>query len=141
MITIRHVVCDRESYFVNDTATALDAADYMASRGIGAVCVLDAEGKLVGIFSERDLLNRVVARRLDPGAVPIRDVMSEPRAVIDCADTPHEALERMELIGSRHLPVVDGDKFIGMLSMRDIMRVEISEQGAELQLLHEYISH
>jgi CBS domain-containing protein len=141
MITIRHVVCDREPYFVNDAATALDAADYMASRGIGAVCVLDADEKLVGIFSERDLLNRVVARRLEPGAVPIRDVMSEPRAVIECGDTPHEALERMEKVGSRHLPVVDGDKFIGMLSMRDIMRVEISEQGAELQLLHEYISH
>ena len=141
MISIRHVVCDRESYFVKDTATALDAAEYMADRKIGAVCVLDPEGKLCGIFSERDLLNRVVVRKLDPAAVPIRDVMSEPRAVIDCADTPHEALERMERIGSRHLPVVDGDKFIGMLSMRDIMRVEISEQGAELQLLHEYISH
>ena len=111
MVTIRHVVCDRESYFVKDTATALDAAEYMAER------------------------------KLDPSGVPIRDVMSEPRAVIDCADTPHEALERMERIGSRHLPVVDGGKFIGMLSMRDIMRVEISEQGAELQLLHEYISH
>ena len=141
MVTIRHVVCDRESYFVKDTATALDAAEYMADRRIGAVCVLDADDKLCGIFSERDLLNRVVVKRLDPSAVPIRDVMSEPRAVIDCADTPHEALERMERIGSRHLPVVDGDKFIGMLSMRDIMRVEISEQGAELQLLHEYISH
>ena len=141
MLTIRHVVCDREPYFVSDKATALDAADYMAGRQIGAVCVLDAEEKLCGIFSERDLLNRVVARRLDPGAVPIREVMSEPRAVIECGDTPHEALERMERVGSRHLPVVDGDKFIGMLSMRDIMRVEISEQGAELQLLHEYISH
>ncbi len=141
MITIRHVVCDREAYFVSDTATALDAADYMASRKIGAVCVLDAEEKLCGIFSERDLLNRVVARQLDPSAVPIREVMSAPRAVIECGDTPHEALERMERVGSRHLPVVDGDKFIGMLSMRDIMRVEISEQGAELQLLHEYISH
>jgi CBS domain-containing protein len=141
MISIRHVVCDRESYFVKDTASAMDAADYMADRKIGAVCVLDADGKLCGIFSERDLLNRVVVRRLDPAAVPIREVMSEPRAVIDCADTPHEALERMERIGSRHLPVVDGERFIGMLSMRDIMRVEISEQGAELQLLHEYISH
>lgn len=141
MITIRHVVCDREPYFVPDTATALDAADYMASRQIGAVCVLDSGEKLCGIFSERDLLNRVVARRLDPAAVSIREVMSEPRAVIECGDTPHEALERMERVGSRHLPVVDGDKFIGMLSMRDIMRVEISEQGAELQLLHEYISH
>ena len=141
MVTIRHVVCDRESYFVKDTATALDAAEYMADRKIGAVCVLDAGGKLCGIFSERDLLNRVVVLKLDPAGVPIRDVMSEPRAVIDCADTPHEALERMERIGSRHLPVVDGDHFVGMLSMRDIMRVEISEQGAELQLLHEYISH
>ena len=141
MITIRHVVCDRESYFVKDTASALDAAEYMADRKIGAVCVLDADEKLCGIFSERDLLNRVVVKKLDPADVPIRDVMSQPRAVIDCGDTPHEALERMEQIGSRHLPVVDGDKFIGMLSMRDIMRVEISEQGAELRLLHDYIQH
>ena len=141
MITIRHVVCDREPYSVRDTASAMDAAEYMASRNIGAVCVLDQQGKLCGIFSERDLLNRVVVRKLDPSSVPISDVMSEPRAVIDCKDTPREALERMEIVGSRHLPVVDGDRFVGMLSMRDIMRVEISEQGAELQLLHEYISH
>ena len=141
MITIKTVVCNREPYFVGDTATALDAAEYMASRNIGAVCVLDAGEKLVGIFSERDLLNRVVVRKLDPAQVPIREVMSEPRAVIECNDTPHEALERMELVGSRHLPVMDGERFVGMLSMRDIMRVEISEQGAELQLLHEYISH
>jgi hypothetical protein len=45
----------------------------------------------------------------------------------------------MEQVGSRHLPVMDGDKWIGMLSMRDIMRVEISDQGAELRLLHDYI--
>ncbi|HST52488.1 MAG TPA: CBS domain-containing protein, partial [Pyrinomonadaceae bacterium] len=135
MITIRRVVCDREPYFVPDTATALDAAEYMASRNIGAVCVLDGEEKLCGIFSERDLLKRVVVHKLDPAGTPIRDVMSEPRAVIECEDSPHDALERMEMVGSRHLPVVDGDKFVGMLSMRDIMRVEISEQGAELQLL------
>ena len=141
MITIRHVVCDREPYSVQDTASAMDAAEYMASRNIGAVCVLDQQGKLCGIFSERDLLNRVVVRKLDPSSVPVRDVMSEPRAVIDCKDSPHDALERMEMVGSRHLPVVDGEQFVGMLSMRDIMRVEISEQGAELQLLHEYISH
>ena len=141
MITIRHVVCEREPYFVRDNATALDAAEYMSSRKIGAVCVLDGEDNLCGIFSERDLLNRVVVKKLEPASVPIRSVMSETLAVIECNDTPHSALERMESVGSRHLPVVDGKKFIGMLSMRDIMRVEISEQGAELQLLHEYISH
>ncbi|HEX8853894.1 MAG TPA: CBS domain-containing protein [Pyrinomonadaceae bacterium] len=141
MITIRKVVCDREPYFVRDSASAQDAADFMASRNIGAVCVLDGEERLVGIFSERDLLQRVIVSRRDPAEVRIREVMSEPREVIACDDTPHEALERMERVGSRHLPVVDGERFVGMLSMRDIMRVEISEQGAELQLLHEYIQH
>ena len=140
-MTIGDVIHDREPYFVRDTATAYDAADYMCDRNVGAVCVLDAEGRLQGIFSERDLLRRVVIKGLRPEDVPVRDVMSAIDVVIDCADTPHDALERMERHGTRHLPVVDGTKWVGMLSMRDIMRVEISEQGAELQLLHEYISH
>lgn len=141
MITIRNVVCEREPYFVRDSANALEAAEFMASRNIGAVCVLDDGNHLCGIFSERDLLRRVIVKRLDPLAVPIRDVMSEPRAVIKCDETPHQALELMERAGTRHLPVVDGERWVGMLSMRDIMRVELSEQGDEIRLLHEYISH
>ena len=139
MTIIRNVVCQREPYFVRDTVSVLDAALFMASRNIGAVCILDDEDRLCGIFSERDLMRRVVAEKREPANVPIREVMSEPRAVIECNDTPHDALERMEQVGSRHLPVMDGDKWIGMLSMRDIMRVEISDQGAELRLLHDYI--
>ena len=141
MMTIGDVIKEREPYFVRDSATALEAAKFMTNLNIGAVCVLDDGDKLCGIFSERDLLKRVIVRKLDPSSVPIREVMSEPSAVISCDDTPHNALELMEKVGSRHLPVVEGEKFVGMLSMRDIMRVEISEQGAELQLLHEYISH
>lgn len=141
MTTIRSVVCQREPYFVRESATVLDAAEFMASRNIGAVCVLDDGDRLCGIFSERDLLQRVIVKGHDPGALPIREVMSEPRAVITCEETPHEALERMEQVGSRHLPVMDGERWVGMLSMRDIMRVEISDQGAELRLLHEYIQH
>ncbi|MBA2645625.1 MAG: CBS domain-containing protein, partial [Pyrinomonadaceae bacterium] len=60
MVTIERVVCEREPYFVRDTASALEAAEFMASRQIGAVCVLDDNDRLCGIFSERDLLNRVV---------------------------------------------------------------------------------
>ena len=141
MTIIRNVVCEREPYFVRESASVLEAAEFMASRNIGAVCVLDDGDRLSGIFSERDLLQRVIVAGLDPKALPIRDVMSAPRAVISCDETPHEALERMEQVGSRHLPVMDGERWIGMLSMRDIMRVEISEQGAELKLLHEYIQH
>lgn len=140
MITIRDVIRGREPYSVRDTDTVLAAAEFMASRQIGAVCVLDAQERLCGVFSERDLLNRVVVPRRDPATVRIREVMSTPRAVIEVRDTPHAALERMERIGSRHLPVVEGGRLVGMLSMRDIMRVELSEQGDEIRLLHEYIA-
>lgn len=141
MMTIGDVIRNREPYFVRDTATVMDAAEFMTSRNIGAVCVLDGEGRLRGIFSERDLLRRIVLSKQDPAAVPIRDVMSEITVVIECSDTPHEALERMERHGTRHLPVVRDKRWVGMLSMRDIMRVELSEQGDELRLLHEYIQH
>ena len=139
MITIGEVIRDREPYFVKETATALDAAEYMTSRNIGAVCVLDEEGKLTGIFSERDLLRRIVLPGKQASDVPIRDVMSGIDVVIDCQDTPHEALERMEKFSTRHLPVVKGERWVGMLSIRDIMRVELSERGDELKLLHEYM--
>jgi len=141
MMTISDVIRDREPYSVRVTETVLDAAEFMATRKIGGVCVLDEEGRLAGILTERDLLNRIVLHRRDPAGIPIKEVMSEVLAVIEIKDTPHEALERMERIGRRHLPVVDGERWVGMLSMRDLMRVELSEQGDEIKLLHEYISH
>jgi len=137
---IRDVIRDREPYSLRESASVLEAAEFMAQRRIGAVCVLDTEGKLIGVFSERDILNRVIVPRQDPAAVTLGEVSSPLRAVISCDETPHQALERMEKIGTRHLPVVDGEKWVGMLSIRDLLRVELSEQGDELKLLHEYIS-
>jgi CBS domain-containing protein len=136
---IRDVIRDREPYSMKATASVMEAAEFMAQRRIGAVCVMDDEGRLIGVFSERDLLNRVVVPRHDASTMRLGDVTSPLRAVIRCDETPHQALERMEQIGSRHLPVVDGEKWVGMLSMRDLLRVELSEQGDELKLLHEYI--
>ena len=138
---IRDVIRDREPYSMKATASVMEAAEFMAQRRIGAVCVMDEEGRLMGVFSERDLLNRVVVPRHDASTMKLADVTSPLRAVIRCDETPHQALERMEQIGSRHLPVVDGDKWVGMLSMRDLLRVELSEQGDEIKLLHEYIQH
>lgn len=137
---IRDVIRDREPYSMKASSTVMEAAEFMAQRRIGAVCVLDEEGTLIGVFSERDLLNRVVVPRHDPGRMQLGEVTSPLRAVISCDETPHQALERMERIGTRHLPVVDGEKWVGMLSMRDLLRVELSEQGDEIKLLHEYIS-
>jgi len=137
---IRDVIRDREPYSLPESASVLEAAEFMAQRRIGAVCVLDDDGKLTGVFSERDILNRVVVPRQDPATITLGEVASPLRAVISCDETPHQALERMEQIGTRHLPVVDGERWVGMLSIRDLLRVELSEQGDELKLLHEYIS-
>jgi CBS domain-containing protein len=138
---IRDVIRNREPYSMKSTATVHEAAEFMASRNVGAVCVVDEAGKLLGVFSERDVLRRVVVQQRDPATVRVGEVTSELRAVIRCDETPHQALERMELIGTRHLPVVEGERWVGMLSMRDLMRVELSEQGDEIKLLHEYIQH
>lgn len=138
---IKDVIRNRAPYSIKPSASVQEAAEFMAERNIGAVCVVDDDGKLLGVFSERDVMKRVVVQRRDPNLLRVGEVTSELRAVIRCDETPHQALERMELIGSRHLPVVDDDRWVGMLSMRDLLRVEISEQGDELKLLHEYISH
>ena len=136
---IRDVIRDREPYSMKATVSVMEAAEFMAQRKIGAVCVLDEEGKLIGVFSERDLLNRVVVPRHDASTMKLGAVTSPLRAVISCDETPQQALERMEKIGTRHLPVVDGEKWVGMLSMRDLLRVELSDKGDEIKLLHEYI--
>jgi CBS domain-containing protein len=141
MMLIRDVIRDREPYSMKASATVQEAAEFMASRNVGAVCVVDESGKLLGVFSERDVLRRVVVQKRDPNSVNVGEVTSDLRAVIRCDETPHQALERMELIGTRHLPVLDGEDWVGMLSMRDLMRVELSEQGDEIKLLHEYIQH
>src|SRR6267143_6551579 len=106
MILIKDVIRDREPYSLRASASVLEAAEFMAQRRIGAVCVLDEAGRLIGVFSERDLLNRVVVPRHDPATMQLGEVTSPLRAVIRCDATPHQALARMELIGTRHLPVV-----------------------------------
>jgi CBS domain-containing protein len=138
---IRDVIRNREPYSTKASATVQEAAEFMAVRNIGALCVIDDAGKLLGVFSERDVLKRILVPGRDPHKVLVGEVTSDLRAVIRCDETPHQALERMELIGTRHLPVVDGEHWVGMLSIRDLLRVELGEQGDELKLLHEYIQH
>jgi CBS domain-containing protein len=138
---IRDVIRNREPYSTRASASVQEAAEFMADRNIGAVCVVDEEGTLIGVFSERDVLNRVVVPERDPHNVCVGEVTSELRAVIQCDETAHQALERMERIGTRHLPVMDGERWVGMLSIRDLLRAEVGEQTDELKLLHEYIQH
>ncbi len=118
-----------EVYALSPTATAAEAARLMEERNIGAVAVV-ADGKLVGIVTERDLARKIVARGRDPASARLLEVMTPSPVSVD-PDTPlMEALRLMTDLGVRHLPVVRNGVLEGMLSIRDIARA-VAEAGCK----------
>lgn len=107
------------------------AAAVMLEAGIGAVPVVET-GRLTGIFSERDIMNRVVAKGLDPDATRIGDVMTGTPITIGSHLTMTGALHMMQEAGVRHLPVVDGDRLVGIVSARDADPRELASFGETL---------
>ena len=127
---------------VTRETTVLEAARRMNERRIGALCVLDGD-KVVGMFTERDVLNRVVAQQLDPAATKVGDVMTAP--VITCG--PNAKLSNCATVMSRekirHLPVVDetqgARKLVGILSTGDVMAMDLADKQAHIEHLHDYL--
>lgn len=115
-----------------------DAVRVMAAHNVGIVSVLDGE-KLVGVFSERDVVRRVVDRGLDPVRTRIEDVMTREIIVADAEDDYQSAMRRMDQANIRHLPVVSGERLLSMISIRDLMRVDLDDKGEEIQYLREYL--
>jgi CBS domain-containing protein len=126
------VVRDQNLAFANEATTVREAAQAMARRHIGAVMIVD-QGRLIGIFTERDLLGRVVAAGLNPDATPLRDVMTRNPDTLESDDTALHALQLMRRSGYRHLPVVAGDKIIGMVSVRDLYGAVLKELEEDIR--------
>ena len=129
------------------TLTVLDAGDNvrsaatrMADANIGAAAVVDS-GRLAGIFSERDLMARVVAKGLDPDATPVGLVMSKELVVAAPRENLDEALVKMHAIRARHLPVVDDGELVGMISLRDLLEVDDADQRARATFLKELVTY
>ena len=138
----RHIVPDiidqQELWTITPQTTVREAARLMAQRRIGAAMVL-SEGRLVGVFSERDLAHRVVAGDLDPDTTRVAQVMTGNPVTIGPKDSATDALQLMRSHGFRHLPVVDQGRPVGMVSVRDLydaVKVELEE---DLQERDQYI--
>jgi CBS domain-containing protein len=129
--TIRAIIEDQEPVTAPATITVSEAARLMKERGVGAAMVVD-EGKLVGLFTERDALYRVVAQGLDPNSTRLSEVMTgNPRTIHPDKPFAH-ALQIMHQGGFRHVPVVEDDKPVGMVSARDALGPELEDFVYEL---------
>jgi CBS domain-containing protein len=139
MKTIGALVAGRKELFLLAPEQSVrEAARYMTERRVGAVCVLEGS-RLVGVVSERDIMGRVVAQGLDLDRTSVGEVMTRDLAVAQASESHEDGLRRMKQAGCRHLPVVDGDKLVGMVAQRDLLQVDLSEKDEEIRWLNAYI--
>jgi CBS domain-containing protein len=140
MATVSEVLGDkgRSVVCVSPETSVLDAAKRMAQHKIGAVLITRG-AEILGIFTERDLLNRVVATEADPRTLPVGEVMTAPVA----CGTPQTKLAECRAVMTRnrlrHVPIVDGGRLVGIISSGDILARENHEAQETIHYLHEYM--
>ena len=140
MKAIAEIIEGHPLIHANPSDNVRQVARMMTDRNVGAIAVLDS-GRLVGVFSERDLMARVVATGLNPDDTPVSNVMTKELIVADAGDGVSEALQKMYDCKCRHLPVVRGGKLIGMLSIRDLLQVDDETQRQRASFLRELVTY
>jgi CBS domain-containing protein len=138
MSRVRDIIDQRDLFSVEESETVANVARRMAELHVGAILVLNQD-ELRGVFSERDLMKRVVLERLDPERTPVSRVMSTALAVIDELASLEDAMELMRVHECRHLPVMRASRPVGFLSMRDLMNYELARKTEELHHMRAYI--
>ena len=124
---------------VRPETSVMEAVRTMAEESIGAVAVTD-QNRLVGMFSERDLMLRVVSEKLDPERTQVREVMTSPVETIHRNSTADDALKVMLEKHIRHLPITDHGKLCGMISMRSVLHDKVEELTDQLDSLEAYFT-
>jgi len=118
--------------------TVLEVASLMVEHNIGAVPVLQ-DGQMIGIFSERDLMSRVVVAGKDPARTPVSQVMTEDPMTVAPDDPLETCMTLMKRHGFRHLPVCAGRELKGVVSLRDIMLHDLDEKDDEVRMMRAYL--
>ncbi len=141
MKTLKELIGDRPLHFVKTGMSIIDVSKFMGLHNIGAVPVLEQSDKLnlKGIFSERDLLRRCIAKEVDLFNTPIDDIMTRDVIVIESGDSPEYCLQIMKQENIRHIPVIEGQELIGMISMRDLLLYDVTEKEEKIEMLNSYI--
>ncbi len=138
MSGVQDILQNRELFHVEENDTVANVVRRMAEIRVGAILVLEGE-QLRGVFSERDLMRRVVLERLDPELTAVKDVMSTDIATIDETASLEDAMEAMHTHNCRHLPVTRGTRVVAFLSMRDLMHYELARKTEDLNHMEAYI--
>ena len=137
-MVIRDLLNQQTVVSVDSGQMALEAARVMVDHNIGAVPVLQ-EGRLVGIFTERDLMNRVVVGGKDPAHTPVRQVMTEDPMTVGPEDSLETGMTLMRRHGFRHLLVCVGQELKGVVSLRDILLRDLDEKDDEVRMMRAYL--
>ncbi|HUC28497.1 MAG TPA: CBS domain-containing protein [Candidatus Acidoferrum sp.] len=132
------LIKDQETYQAELGHTVLQAVQAMVEHNIGAVPVVH-KGRLVGIFSERDLMSRVVAEGRDPRSTCMAEVMTDDPLTISTTEDVETCMALMRRHSFRHLPVCHEGQLIGMVSLRDILLHDLDEQDAEVRMMRAYL--
>ena len=138
MSRVRDILHQKELFSVKEEQTVCEVARRMVELHVGAILVVH-DGELRGVFSERDLMTRVIIEGLQPDTTPVGRVMSINIATIDESASLEDAMEAMKAHGCRHLPVMRDNKVVGFLSMRDLMNHELAHKTEELHHMRAYI--
>jgi CBS domain-containing protein len=138
METIRELLKGRETFTIHSGTTIKETVNYMASKGVGLLPVMKHE-KLIGVFSERDLVKRVIANNKDMNSTLVDDVMSKNIIIAKIDETNEALLAKMKEAKTRHILIIDNDKLAGVLSLRDLLEIDLNHFKSTVEVLHNYI--
>lgn len=138
MSSLHEILKGREIFTINSGSTIKETVNYMAEKGVGILPVMK-DGKLVGVFSERDLVKRVIAKDRDLYLTKVDEVMTTNLVVAKIDESHESTLAKMKEAKTRHILIIDGDKLSGVLSIRDLLEVDLLSCKTTVEVLNNYI--